>query len=95
MKDFNMEDFMELFTEFRDNLSAEEASACLNSNVAFQMVFDNGQMLPLFRIPLWTLLQLFQDVTAIETGEITKEDIHKIGDGFKELVDSGIVDYNV
>ena len=93
MKDFNTEELVKYLMD--EGVSGDDAASCLNENITFQMALDNGQIMPLFRIPFWMLVSLYKDVTGIETGEITTEDVHKIADGFKEFFDSGVVDYNI
>ena len=96
MKDFNTEELVKYLMD--EGVSGDDAASCLNENITFQMALDNGQIIPLFRVPFWMLVSLYKDVPSIETGEITeitKEDIHKIADGFKEFFDSGVINYNI
>ncbi len=91
--DFNVKDFKERFgvgTEPSD----DEVADVLNMNITIQADINDGEcVIPIIKMPLWTIIECVQYIDKMEKGEFTEEDANSdFKKRFDELVNVGIVE---
>lgn len=97
MNRLNLEDARKILEpiEGSNDFSDDELTEQLSTDITFQIAFDNGNVVPVFKMPFYAILELWQTIGLKDTEEYTSEDAAEIGKLFKDLIDDGTVDYDI
>ena len=91
----NMEEIKELL-KLGDDFSDEVITSNLNKNITIQVIVDDGEdedAFPLIKLPVWTVVEAFKDITRFEKGECTEAEARDaFRKRFNDLIDVGIVE---
>lgn len=90
----NMGEIKELL-KLGDDFSDEVIASKLNKNITIQAVIDDGEdedAFPLIKLPVWTVVEGFKNITRFEKGEYTEAEAKDAFiKRFNDLIDVGIV----
>lgn len=91
----NMGEIKELL-KLGDDFSDEVITSNLNKNITIQAIVDDGEaedVFPLIKLPVWTVVEAFKDITRVEKGECTEAEAKDAFiKRFNDLIDVGIVE---